>query len=154
MSKTNEVNNRTLSIKKTFNAPINLVWDAWTQPEHIAQWWGPKGMRVEVAEHNFNVGGRWKYTMKMSDGNKFITEGVYSEIVELVKIISSADFKPMTEGVEIQALFEADGDVTNFTFNVVHPTEEYCKQQESMGFMNGWGSVFDGLERHLEVISE
>jgi len=149
-----DVSNRTLTIKRSLKAPVQLVWEAWTQPEHIAKWWGPKGMRVEVAEHNFNVGGRWKYTMKMSDGNKFITEGVYSEIVELVKIISSADFKPMTEGVEIQALFEADGDVTNFTFNVVHPTEEYCKQQESMGFMNGWGSVFDGLERHLEVISE
>jgi len=149
-----DVSNRTLTIKRSLKAPVQLVWEAWTQPEHIAKWWGPKGMRVEVAEHNFNVGGRWKYTMKMPDGNKFITEGVYSEIVELVKIISSADFKPMTEGVEIQALFEADGDVTNFTFNVVHPTEEYCKQQESMGFMNGWGSVFDGLERHLEVISE
>jgi len=149
-----DTSNRTLTIKRSLKAPVQLVWEAWTQPEHIAKWWGPKGMKVEVAEHNFNVGGRWKYTMKMPDGNKFITEGVYSEIVELVKIISSADFKPMTEGVEIQALFEADGDVTNFTFNVVHPTEEYSKQQERMGFMNGWGSVFDGLERHLEVISE
>ena len=85
----------------------------------------------------------------MPDGNEFITEGVYSEIVEEQKIISSADFKPMTEGVEIQALFEADGDKTKFTFNVVHPTEEYCKQQEAMGFYNGWASTFDRLEDFL-----
>ena len=151
MSKTNELNNRTLRIERIFNAPIQVVWDAWTQAEQIALWWGPKGMQTKVIQHDFKVGGRWRYVMKMPDGNEFITEGVYSEIVELEKIISSADFKPMTEGVEIQALFEAKEDKTNFTFNVVHPTEEYCKQQEKMGFYNGWGSTFDRLNDYLQV---
>ncbi len=146
MSTTNEANNRTVTMKRTLNAPIELVWDAWTQPEHIAQWWGPKGMNAKVIEHDFRVGGQWKYSMEMPDGNEFISDGIYSAIVEFERIFSSANFKPMTEGVEIQALFEKNGDKTNFTFNVVHPTEEYCKQQEKMGIMNGWGSVFDRLE--------
>ena len=149
MSKTNDANDRTLSLTRTFNAPLKLVWEAWTKPEHIALWWGPKGMDVKVVEHNFTVGGKWEYVMLMPDGTEFISEGVYSEIVELEKIFSSADFKPMTTGVEIQALFEADGDKTHFTFNCVHPTEEYCRQQEQMGFMNGWGSVFDRLEHFM-----
>ena len=58
----------------------------------------------------------------------------------------------MTEGVEIQAFFEKNGDQTNFTFNIVHDTEEYCKQQEEMGILNGWGSVFDRLMEHLGVL--
>ena len=87
--------------------------------------------------------------MPMPDGNEFVAEGEYTEIIELEKIISTANFKPMTEGVEIQALFEADGEQTNFTFNVVHPTEEYKIQQEKMGIMNGWGSVFSRLEELL-----
>ncbi|MGB5819395.1 MAG: SRPBCC domain-containing protein [Saonia sp.] len=152
MSKMNEMNNRTLTLKRTFDAPLKLVWEAWTRPEHIALWWGPKGMDVKVIEHDFKVGGKWKYSMTMPDGKEFITEGIYSVIVALKKIYSSADFKPMTEGVEIQALFEENGDKTNFTFNVVHETEEYCKQQEEMGFYNGWGSVFDGLETHLNTL--
>jgi uncharacterized protein YndB with AHSA1/START domain len=82
----------------------------------------------------------------MPDGNEFTSEGQYLEIVEFKKIITTADFKPMTEGVELQVFFEEDGDKTNFTFSVVHPTEEYCKRQEKMGFYNGWGSVFDRLE--------
>lgn len=147
----NEANNRTLTLQRTFNAPIKLVWEAWTRSEHIAQWWGPKGMKTKVIEHNFKVGGKWKYVMLMPDGNEFVTEGVYSSIVELKKITSSADFKPMTEGVEIQALFEENGDKTNFTFHVVHPTEEYCRQQEKMGFYNGWASTFDRLEAHLNA---
>lgn len=146
MSSTNDAANRTVTIKRTFNAPIKLVWDAWTQSDHIAQWWGPQGMETKVITHDFQVGGHWKYTMQMPDGNEFITDGIYSEIAELEKIISSANFRPMTEGVEIQALFEEDGEKTNFVFNVVHPTEGYCKQQTEMGILNGWGSVFDRLD--------
>ncbi|WP_221420270.1 SRPBCC domain-containing protein [Fulvivirga sp. M361] len=141
-----EAKKRTVTLKRTLSAPIKLVWEAWTQPEHIVHWWGPKGMDTKVIEHDFSVGGKWKYTMSMPDRNEFISEGVYSEIVELEKIFSSANFKPMTESVEIQAVFEANGDKTNFTFNVIHTTEEYCRQQEKMGIMNGWGSVFDRLE--------
>ncbi|MDN5215165.1 SRPBCC domain-containing protein [Fulvivirgaceae bacterium BMA12] len=154
MSQTDELTNRTLTLKRTFSAPIELVWEAWTKPEHIAQWWGPKGMEINVVEHDFRVGGQWKYTMDMPDGNQFVTDGVYSVIVELEKIFSSANFKPMTEGVEIQALFERNGDKTNFTFNCIHATEEYCKQQEQMGFYNGWGSVFDRLETFVSAISQ
>ena len=152
MSNTNDLDKRTLTIKRSFSAPIKLVWEAWTQPEHIAQWWGPKGMDTKIVEHDFREGGAWKYVMLMPNGNEFTSEGVYSVIVELEKIFSSAEFKPMTTGVEIQALFEENGDKTNFTFNCVHPTEEYCKQQEQMGFYNGWGSVFNGLEEHLQEL--
>jgi len=145
MTKINDLEKRTLTLKRTFKAPIQLVWQAWTEAKHVAQWWGPKGMEVEVLEHDFRIGGVWKYGMVMPNGSTFISEGKYLEIVEQEKIISSADFKPMTTGVKIQAYFEAEGDMTNFTFSVVHDTEEYCKQQEKMGCMNGWGSVFDRL---------
>jgi uncharacterized protein YndB with AHSA1/START domain len=152
MKNQNDAKNRTLTLKRTFNVPVKLVWDAWTQPEHIAQWWGPKGMKTKIVEHNFGVGGKWTYVMAMPDGSEFIGEGIYSVIVELEKIFSSANFKPMTEGVEIQALFEGSGAKTNFTFNVIHPTEEYCKQQEKMGFYNGWGSTFDRLETFVRTL--
>ncbi len=152
MKNQNDASNRTLSLKRTFNVPLKLVWEAWTKPEHIAQWWGPKGMKTEVIAHEFRVGGKWKYVMLMPDGSEFIGEGVYLVIVELAKIFSSANFIPMTAGVEIQALFEQSGDKTNFTFNVVHPTEEYCKQQEKMGFYNGWGSTFDRLETFVSEL--
>jgi len=149
MSKLEEAKNRTLTIERTFNAPLDLVWQAWTRPEHIANWWGPKGMETEILEHNFQVGGHWKYRMQLPDGSEFITEGTYLEIVEFEKIVTSADFKPMTEDVELHILFEQNGDVTHFTFHVLHATEEYCQQQEKMGFYNGWGSVFDNLSAFL-----
>ncbi|MBL4663317.1 MAG: SRPBCC domain-containing protein [Flavobacteriaceae bacterium] len=153
MNNSNDLNNRTLSLQRTIDAPVQLVWEAWAQPGHIAHWWGPKGMKTKVIEHDFKVGGAWKFSMEMPNGAEFISEGVFSEIILLKKIVTSAEFKPMTSGVELQAIFEASGEKTNFTFNVVHPTEEYCRQQEKMGFMNGWGSVFDNLKEYVQSIN-
>ena len=150
----NDLTNRTLTIEKTFNAPVEVVWAAWTQSEHILKWWAPHGMEIKVIEHDFKVGGKWKYAMPMSDGNEFISEGVYKEIIELQKIVSSADFKPMTEGVELQTYFEADGEKTKFTFSVIHATPEYCKQQEEMGFYNGWGSALNRLETIIASLAK
>lgn len=147
MSRSEELSNRTLTIEKEFNAPIDIVWDAWTKPEHIINWWAPQGMNLEVVEHDFKVGGNWKFSMMMPDGNLFVSEGKYLEIEPLKKIVTSADFKPMTERVELHVFFEKNGDKTNFTFSVVHETEEHCKQQEKMGFYNGWGSAFERLDR-------
>lgn len=147
-----DLNNRTLTIEKTFNAPIELVWKAWTQSEHIVKWWAPKGMDIKVLEHNFEVGGKWKFSMPMPDGNEFISEGSYKEIIEFQKIVTSADFKPMTQNVLLEVFFKADGNKTNFTFNVIHETAEYCKQQEEMGFYNGWGSAFERLSVVLEEL--
>ena len=137
--------NRTLTIKKVIEAPVKLVWEVWTNSDHVVQWWAPPGMKINVVEHSFKVGGKWKYTMPIP-GNLFISEGTYLEIDPNKKIVTTADFKPMTEGVELHVEFEADGDKTNFTFSVIHATEEYCKQQDKMGFYNGWGSAFTRME--------
>ncbi|MGB3467477.1 MAG: SRPBCC domain-containing protein [Cyclobacteriaceae bacterium] len=138
--------NRTLSLEKIFDAPIELVWEAWTSSEHIIKWWAPTGMDLKVIEHDFKIGGKWKYTMQMPDGTEFISNGTYKEILEMEKIVTSADFRPMTENVELHAYFEKLENQTKFIFKVIHETEDYCKQQEKMGFYNGWGSAFDRLE--------
>lgn len=146
MSTPNDAPNRTLTLKKVFNAPVKLVWEAWTNADHVMQWWAPPGMKIDVEGNDFKVGGKWKYTMSMPNGSLFISEGTYLEIETHKKIVTTADFKPMTEGVELHVLFEEDGDKTNFTFSVIHATEEYCKAQEKMGFYNGWGSAFTRME--------
>ena len=109
MENLNEISKRILTIKKTFNVPRNIVWEAWTMPEHIVKWWSPPGMKMTVVEHEFKVGGKWKYTTPMPDGSEFISEGIYSEIISPEKIVTSANFRPMTEGVTIHVLFEENG---------------------------------------------
>ena len=52
MKNLNEISKRVLTIKKTFNVPRKSVWEAWTDPEHIVQWWAPKGMKIKVVQLN------------------------------------------------------------------------------------------------------
>ncbi|TRX48700.1 activator of HSP90 ATPase [Fulvivirga sp. M361] len=153
MNETNDIEKRTLTIKRTLKAPRKLVWEAWTQPEHIAHWWGPHGMKTTIRKHNFTVGGEWEYSMTMPDGKDFISHGIYSNIKVPELIETSANFIPMTEGVTIVVSFIDAQENTEFVFKVIHPTEAYCRQQEEMGFMNGWGSVFDGMERYLSTLA-
>jgi uncharacterized protein YndB with AHSA1/START domain len=88
-----------------------------------------------------------------ADVNRDIGDGFTPLIIGLklavVIIFLNSTISKYSPGVEIQALFEDNGDKTNFTFNVIHPTEEYYKQQEKMGFYNGWGSAFDRLETFI-----
>lgn len=146
----NDIEKRTLTLVKTFDAPLKAVWQAWSNPDHIAHWWAPREMEFRIVEHDFRIGGKWKYSMPLPNGNEFISEGIYSDIVEMEKITSSADFRPMTEDVAIRVAFENDGDKTKITFKVIHPTEEYCRQQEKTGFYKGWDSAFKRLEDFLK----
>ena len=106
---------------------------------------------MTIVEHDFTVGGRWLFVMPLPDKKVFTAEGVYTEIIKFERICSQAAFRPMTEGVEIQALFKAVDDTTDFTFHIIHPSVEYRIQQEKMGILNGWGSVFDRLEELLPL---
>ena len=151
MKAKNSASGAVVTMERTFNAPLKLVWEAWIDPQHISQWWGPQGMQTTILSHDFKVGGTWKYSMQMPDGNAFISEGIYQEIVTFEKIITSADFKPMTQGVELQMLFESLGEETKFTFKVIHASEAYRIEQEKMGIYNGWGSVFDRLATFLSA---
>lgn len=149
MPNESDYQNRVVTIERILSAPIELVWEAWTRPEHLVQWWNPKGSDTRIEKHEFQIGGEWKYTMMMPNGKPFIAEGIYTEIVLHERICSKANFKPMTEGVIIQSFFKSLGEKTAFTFNIVHPTEAYKIQQERMGIQNGWGSVFNRLEEFL-----
>lgn len=153
MADSNTPNDRVLTIIRTFKAPRKLVWEVWTQAEHIAKWWGPTGMETRVEEQDFRVGGTWRYAMTMPNGQDFIAEGTFQEIETHAKIISAADFKPMTEGITLSNLFEDDGAGTKLTFDVIHPTAEYAQQQKDMGFEKGWGSHFDRMQEYVSTLA-
>ncbi len=62
--------NKQIKVERSFDANIDLVWSAWTEPEILDQWWAPKPYRVETKSQNFVEGGRWHYAMISPEGNK------------------------------------------------------------------------------------
>jgi uncharacterized protein YndB with AHSA1/START domain len=78
---------RELVITRVFDAPRRLVFEAWTKPEHLALWWGPKGFTLPVCEMEFRAGGRFRLVMRGPDGKDYPFQGAYLEIVEPERIV-------------------------------------------------------------------
>jgi uncharacterized protein YndB with AHSA1/START domain len=74
-SKPNEIH-----ITRVFNAPVKLVWEAWTNLDHVHQWWGPRGFTLTTHHKDLRVGGTWKYTMHAPDGTDYPNITVYHEV--------------------------------------------------------------------------
>jgi len=77
-----------LEITRIFDAPRELVWKAWTDPEIVMQWWGPDGFTSPACKIDFRVGGQYLYCMRTPDGWEGWSGGEYSEIIPHEKIVS------------------------------------------------------------------
>ena len=70
-----------ITFTRVFNAPRTLVWKAYTEREHVAHWWGPRSVGpVEILEHDFRTGGRWRYVQDVRDAGKIEFFGSFLEI--------------------------------------------------------------------------
>jgi len=143
-------------ITRVFDAPRQLVWKAWTDPQYVMQWWGPKGFTCPVCKMDFRVGGKFLCCMRTPDGQEFWNGGEYHEIVLLEKIVSSMYFsdsegnkvEPEHYGIEHEdiegaydvTLFEDLGDgQTKLTF-IGNETMEDAKES---GQVEGWKEILD-----------
>lgn len=67
-------------MSRIFDAPLDLLWQVWTRPEHVACWWGPRGDN-EIVEYDVRKGGTWRIVSSMGDGGKVVFFGTYLDVV-------------------------------------------------------------------------
>jgi uncharacterized protein YndB with AHSA1/START domain len=153
-----------LVITRDFDAPRELVWKAWTEPEHMMRWWGPKGFTSPHCEIDFRVGGKWFSAMQspeFNEGRPIWGIGVYREIVPMERIVCTdsfadehgnvvpathygmgADFPPE---MLVTVTFEDLGGKTRMTLRHAGlPAGEM-----SDGAQQGWSESFDKLAESL-----
>ena len=85
----NQMETRTqneLIITRVFDVPRELVWKAWTEPEQMMRWWGPKDFTAPVCKADLRVGGKYLFCMRSNEGKDFWSTGIYREIVPRRKI--------------------------------------------------------------------
>ena len=111
---------RELRITKTLQAPIDLVWEVWTKPEHIAQWWGPNGFTNTINKMEFKEGGEWKFIMHGPDGTDYANRSIYREIVPMKKIV----FEHFNPHFITTVLFESKGEETFLDWSGLFDSEE------------------------------
>jgi uncharacterized protein YndB with AHSA1/START domain len=110
-----------LTITRVLNAPIELVWKVWTDPEHIKNWWGPNGFTNTIFEMDIKPGGNWEFTMHGPDGKDYKNKSVFKEIVKHRRIV----YEHVT-GPRFQARvnFTPQGKKTLLEWRMVFDTEE------------------------------
>lgn len=141
-------------ITRVVDAPRRLVWEAWTNPEHVPHWMlGPPGWTMPVCEIDLRVGGEWHFVWRKEDGTEMPMRGHYQEIQPpdlLVSIESWGD--PWPETVNTLALTEDNGRTT-ITLTILYPSQEARDAALKTGMKEGLVQTFALLERHLQTMS-
>ena len=154
-------------MSRVFDAPRDLVWKCFTEPERMKQWWGPKGFKVLAAKMDLRPGGTYLYGMQAPNGQTMWGKFVYREVVpqeRMVFINSFSDEKggitrhPGNENWPLEMLstfsFEdAPGGKTKFTVTWTphNASEEERKTFDSnrQSMLQGWGGTMEQLEAYL-----
>jgi uncharacterized protein YndB with AHSA1/START domain len=137
-----------LVLTRIFDAPVDLVWRAWTDQEHLAKWSAPRGYTIPHGSGELRVGGNWRCCMRDPDGGAHWLGGIYREIVpERLLVMTHAwqeDGRPGHETV-VTVRFEALGRRTKVTLEQTGFDSEASRD----GHRGGWNESLDKLAEHL-----
>lgn len=143
------VEGRNLIISRTFQAPRELVFQAWTDPHHLPQWWGPQGFTVTVQEIDVRPGGVWRYVMHGPDGTDYDNLITFLEIQAPRIVYKHGDFEN-DEHFRVTVTLEEQGQSTLLTMTMQFPTVEALNQTiQDVGAIEGAQSTMNRLAEHL-----
>lgn len=150
-----------LVIIRIFDASCELVWKAWTDPEHVKRWWGPKDFTAPFCKIDFRVGGVFLFCMRTPDGKDYWNTGVYREIVPLKRIAMTNSFADekgnvvpathygMSEDIPLETLitvtFEEHDGKTKMTLRHVGIPTDIMSDANA-----GWNGTFDKLAESIK----
>lgn len=134
---------RELVITRTLNAPADLVWEVFTKPEHIANWWGPNGFTNTIYTMDLKPGGLWELVMHGPDGTDYKNKSVYKEIVPLKKIVFDHFNPDFTTTIQ----FEDLGEQTHIHWHMLFSTtEEFIQVVKTF-------KADEGLKQNIERLN-
>ena len=142
----NQPEPKQISVSRTFEALLELLWKAWTEPEHFMQWYGPRGFTTPHCEIDLRVGRRHLWSMRSPDGNEMFFTGEYTEVEPMKRLVftdamsdSEGNAMPGMGAMEVTVAFSHAGGRTTVT--VSHMGME--------GAAMGWEQALDKLQEIL-----
>jgi len=139
-----------LVLERVVDVPRALVWDAWTKPEHLIQWFAPAPWTTVDCEVDLRPGGIFRSVMRSPQGEDFPGVGCFLEIVEGRRLVWTdalgPGFRPSAKPFFTAIIALEDyGAGTKYTARALHKDETDRKTHEDMGFHTGWGTALDQL---------
>ena len=146
--KNNSTADRELVITRTLNAPRELVWEVFTQPEHIKNWWGPNGFTNTIFTMDVQPGGVWDFVMHGPDGTDYKNKSIYKEIVKPERIV----FEHITGPKFTTTIsFTADGNKTLLTWHMLFESAgEFIRTVKTFKADEGMKQNVERLEVYLK----
>lgn len=147
-SKPNEI-----KITRIYDAPVALVWDAWTDPEQVAKWWGPRGFTLTTHSKDLRVGGHWTYTMHGPDGVDYENKTIYHEVEECAKLVydhggnDELDRPPL---FRVTAIFTDLAGKTQLEMTMALATAEAAEETKKFIKKASGNSTWDRLGEYLD----
>lgn len=141
-----------LLMTRIFDAPRDLVFSVWVQPEQIPQWWGPRGYTTLSCSVDLRIGGKWRVASRHEDGSETAEIGEFREIDAPSRLVMThawedAAGKPGTATV-VTVTFAEEAGKTRMTFHQA----SFATSETRDGHEQGWGESFDMLAEHLAGI--
>lgn len=130
---------------RTFDAPRELVWKMWTDPEHMVKWWGPNGFSVTTKKADVRPGGEWVFTMHGPDGTDYFNHIIFRELVKPDRIAYSHVSGPLFDST---VTFSEHGDQTTVDVRMVFESAE-LRDRVAKEF-----GAIEGLHQHLGRLGE
>lgn len=150
----------TLTISRLIPAPPAVVWRAWSQAEHLAQWWIPKPIECQVVRLDLHPGGGFETRMRDGDGPfQPHLDACFLDIQPERRLVFTtalrAGWQPVEPWLALTAVItlEAVGTDTRYAAQVMHRSAEDSRKHADLGFEQGWGSVLDQLAAYVPQIS-
>jgi uncharacterized protein YndB with AHSA1/START domain len=139
---------------RVVDAPRTLVWEAWTNPEHVPNWLlGPEGWTMPVCEIDLRPGGTWHYVWRQSDGTEMEMRGEYREIAPPERLVSTESWGgDWPETLNTLILHEEDGKTT-ITQTTLYPSKEARDAALQTGMTDGASVTFDRLAQYLRTMA-
>lgn len=140
-----------LYLVRYYDAPISMVWDAWTDPAQAAHWWGPRGFTITTHGKDLRPGGYWSYTMHGPDGVDYPNKTIYLEVEEQAKLVydhGGHDDRPPLFRVTV--LFSEEAGKTKMEMTMALASKEAAEQTHQFIKQVGGYSTWDRLGEYLE----
>jgi uncharacterized protein YndB with AHSA1/START domain len=140
-----------IRITRVYDAPARAVWDAWTIPEQVAKWWGPRGFTITTHEKDLRVGGTWRYTMHGPDGVDWPNITTYFVVEPHKKLVydhgATADTPPV---FRVTVTFTEESGKTTMEMTMTLPSPEAAAQTAKFVKKAGGNATWDRLAEHLD----
>jgi uncharacterized protein YndB with AHSA1/START domain len=141
---------RELVVTRTFNASASTVFDAWTKPELLKQWWAPKSLGVSLfeCESDLRVGGTYRYAFGRDPKNPEVFSGHYKEVSSPSRMVLTQVYERMRDAGEaiITVTFEESNGKTRLTLHQLYPSKEALDGAIGSGMERGMRETFDQLD--------